>query len=177
MINPDSELRLFSALQASGETEEDKQRKQKIIKDLIQGFRIVKTAPNTDRVFVVTRNGTDLFNIELGIDHLIATPQDPDAELKTFLYCDTRITRSTTLWPDGDTLDSWEAHVSEATPLNQSFSPSGLQRERISAQEFWSRYNESMVDPKATRDLLRKLTSSGFNNGYQVTWVSKELPV
>jgi len=38
MINPDSELRLFSALQASGETEEDKQRKQKIIKDLIQGL-------------------------------------------------------------------------------------------------------------------------------------------
>lgn len=171
MVSPDSELRLLSALQISEGTEQEKRRKQKMFADLMQGFRIIRVTPPANHIFVITRFENDLFEMELGANELIHMPDEPTFPSDRFLYRELLISRRKKIWPlpGSAPLESWELHIS--TDSGQTFTRG--HKGILDEEEFWRRYEDSVVDPVATKEYCRYLTLEKDSN-FQTTWMSEE---
>jgi hypothetical protein len=147
---------------------------KKTVADLSQGFRLTPThgiaGIKESGAHVVTRFGDDVFAVEL-------TSRSLDG---TSVVLEGSVRRKRDIpWPQkgSASLEVWKVHQSTTTPRSTDYHIEQDNGGALEEQEFWRRYNASVVDPAATSEYSATLAER--QRRYQtviLTWIQEEAP-
>ncbi|HBB76684.1 MAG: hypothetical protein A2186_02205 [Candidatus Levybacteria bacterium RIFOXYA1_FULL_41_10] len=175
MINPDSELRLSQALVIAGESEEQRARKLKMVRDLSKGFKTVSLIPGAIRlnsVRAVTRFKDDLFRVTV---ELYQEKEWEKIQKDRDVY-GASISRISIHDPIDEAIDRGCWTLNNMPELSyQSFHPE--RGGEVTEEEFWRRYMSSEFDPRRTFGwsvtTMADLRGVG-NSVHTLTWLFME---
>jgi hypothetical protein len=129
---------------------------QKFINDLKKGFKITEAEQisnsSSTTLEVITRVGDDLFFVQT---NFVSDPTVFYGDGYGRFYCEVRRRKALPGEKNAATLEVWTLHRATLSNQNEeSFKVQFKNGGKLDEEEFWIRYNASVVDEEATRKFL-----------------------